>query len=358
MVAASELPWRILSRRLGADLCYSPMINSNAFTLAHRAGGKNAKAKALRWFNTETNEEGQGSDQMLIVQVAGHDPETLLEAARHVEDYCLGIDLNLGCPQGIAKRGRYGSWLQEDWPLIFSLINTLHINLKIPVTAKMRVFPDVERTIAYAQMLEHAGAQIITVHGRTREQKGHKSGLADWKKIKAVKEAVKIPVFANGNVLYTEDVDEALELTGADGVMSAEGNLYTPSVFASKELRESIEGAGDLFPHGPSGSHPRTEWAQFPLATTIANEYLDEVVRCKTLTDNTAVKSHLFKICRTAVERHTDVRNMIGRAGLRWTDEADAEKAGDVGKQARERVVKPYREAIQLLDDKLKVSKL
>ncbi len=114
----------------------------------------------------------------------------------------------------------------EDWPLIFNLINILHLNLKIPVTAKMRVYESVEKTIAYAQLLERAGAQIITVHGRTRAMKGHHTGLADWEKIKAVKKAVKVPVFANGNVLYPQDFYDALAATGADGIMSAEGNLY------------------------------------------------------------------------------------------------------------------------------------
>jgi tRNA-dihydrouridine synthase 1 len=95
-----------------------------------------------------------------------------------------------GCPQGIAKRGKYGSFLQDEWDLIYQLstsdwhppsflflryllpVNTLHTNLSIPVTAKFRIFPEVEKTIAYAQMMERAGASILTCHGRTREMKG------------------------------------------------------------------------------------------------------------------------------------------------------------------------------------------
>jgi tRNA-dihydrouridine synthase 1 len=173
-------------------------------------------------------------DRPLTVQFCSNDPSDLLAAAKHVAPFCDAVDLNLGCPQGIAKRGKYGAFLQEDWALIARMIRTLHEELSVPITAKMRVLETREKTLEYAKTILDAGASIITVHGRRREQKGHNTGLADWTMIRYLRDNLPedTVIFANGNILQHEDIQACLDATGADGVMSAEANLYDPTIFA------------------------------------------------------------------------------------------------------------------------------
>ncbi|PVH99663.1 FMN-linked oxidoreductase [Periconia macrospinosa] len=268
MVEQSEFAWRMLTRSFLSPskqsdlLSYTPMFHSKMFSEmpkyrdSHFQPLKSAIPSPVDPFHisqlpaSELYLDGNPAfDRPLTVQFCSNDPEDLLNAAKHVAPFCDAVDLNLGCPQGIAKRGNYGAFLQEDWGLISSMIKRLDKELDVPVTAKMRVLETREKTLEYAKMILNAGASILTVHGRRREQKGHNTGLADWTMIRYLRENLpaETVLFANGNILQHEDIEKCLTETGADGVMSAEGNLYDPTIFAvpppvGKEGREYWRG--------------------------------------------------------------------------------------------------------------------
>lgn len=129
----------------------------------------------------------------------------------------------------------------DNLPLIKSLVQKLSQNLVVPVSCKIRIFPNIQDTLAYARMLEEAGCSLLAVHGRTRDEKDGKKFRADWDAIKAVKDSVRIPVLANGNIRHMEDVQDCLHYTGADGVLSAESLLENPALFAGYWTPKSRE---------------------------------------------------------------------------------------------------------------------
>ncbi|CAN6482348.1 unnamed protein product [Victoria cruziana] len=224
MVDNSELPFRMLCRKYGAQAAYTPMLHSRIFT-------ENEKYRKVEFTTCQ-------EDRPLFVQFCANDPDILLEAARHVEHDCDYVDINLGCPQRIARRGNYGAFLMDNLSLVKTLVQKLSSNLDVPVSCKIRIFPRLEDTLAYAKMLEEAGCSLLAVHGRTRDQKDGKKVRADWDAIKVVKTAIHIPVLANGNVRHLDDVNTCLELTGVDGVLSAEAVLENPALFAGYRTAE------------------------------------------------------------------------------------------------------------------------
>lgn len=286
MVEASELPFRMLCRRYGATLAYTPMFHSRSFSESAEYRRKEFSTCA--------------DDRPLFVQFCGHDPDTVLAAARLVEDECDAVDINLGCPQGIARRGFYGSFLMEHWDIIHTTLHTLHVELKVPVTAKMRIFEEKELTLAYAEMIRDAGAQVVCVHGRLREQKGQQTGLANLEMIRLIREHIgtTVPVIENGNILTFADIEPNLQATGCLAVMSAEALLWDPRLFSNP---------ADPVLTGRSFHCVKSIRLS---AIQTALQYL-ECVRDYPV-DLGFAKGHLFKILYHSYEVHPSMRNALG----------------------------------------------
>ncbi|CAE7277969.1 Dus1l [Symbiodinium pilosum] len=224
MVGGSELPFRMMTRRFGAQLCYTPMIYSGPFS-------KDADYRAAPQNGFQTCPE----DRPLVAHFCGNDPEVLLAASRHIADRVDAIDLNLGCPQRVAHAEHFGAYLLEkkDRGLVCSIVKRLSEALPIPVFCKIRLLDELEETLELVRQLEASGASLIAVHARYRGTPTHRrDGPAHLEQVRAIKRVVRVPILANGNIKSWADVAANLELTQADGVMSAEGMLDDPCLFS------------------------------------------------------------------------------------------------------------------------------
>lgn len=215
MSGVSDLPFRRLVKRLGAGLVVSEMIASQAMIRANRKTLKMASNCAEEF--------------PMSVQLAGCDPEVMAEAAKLNEDRGAAIiDINMGCPVKKVVNGQAGSALMREEDKAVRIMEATVKAVNLPVTLKMRTgWDDNSRNAPrLAKMAQDVGIKMITVHGRTRCQ--FYNGHADWDFIQRVKQAVDLPVIANGDVTSLDNVSEILEKSGADGVMIGRGSYGKP----------------------------------------------------------------------------------------------------------------------------------
>jgi tRNA-dihydrouridine synthase B len=228
MAGVTDLPFRRLCRRMGAAIAASEMVTSD-----------------LRlWSTAKTRHRLDHRDEPepRVVQIAGYDPAMMADAARmNVELGAQVIDINFGCPAKKVCNRAAGSALMRDEGLVARILHAVVAAAGVPVTLKTRTGwnPDNRNAVAIARIAEGAGIAALAVHGRTRED--FFAGDAEYETVAAVKRAVGIPVFVNGDIDSAAKALSALEQSGADGVMVGRAAQGRPWIF--RELRAGLAGS-------------------------------------------------------------------------------------------------------------------
>ncbi|KAI9265169.1 hypothetical protein BDA99DRAFT_507944 [Phascolomyces articulosus] len=235
MVRVGTLPFRLTALQYGADLVWTEELvdkrvigsvrkyNCATQTIEYWKGDKLT-------FSTHENEKGR-----VIFQLGTADPDLALQAALTVKQDVAGIDVNCGCPKKFSIQGGMGAALLSNPDQLKKILTNLVQNVGLPVTCKIRLMEEKEKTIELVKMIESTGVKAITIHCRTKEQRS--STPAKWEEFKEIAQEVKnIPVAINGDVYSWQDISRVKELTSANSVMIARGAQYNPSAFRKEGM--------------------------------------------------------------------------------------------------------------------------
>ncbi len=242
MAGVTDAPFRAICRRLGAEYTVSEMLSAKALCFEQKA----RKSTPIR---TATLAAISENDAPMAIQLFGSDPAFMAEAAALIESgnyrgkaegpAPAAIDINMGCPVPKVVSNGEGSALMKDPARAAAIVSAVRKAISLPLTVKIRAGWDEhsKNAVEFAKMMEAAGADLVTVHGRTRQQ--FYAPQSDNGIIAAVKRAVKIPVVGNGDLFTAADVRHMLLETECDGVMVARGALGNPFLFS--EIRAMLE---------------------------------------------------------------------------------------------------------------------
>ncbi|KAJ2726448.1 tRNA-dihydrouridine synthase 2 [Coemansia sp. Benny D115] len=245
MVRLGTLPMRLLCLEYGADLVWtSEIIDKSIIGTERTVDDKTGVISYMKGdreiFTTHPSEKDK-----MVFQMGSANPESALEAAKRVEQDVSGIDLNCGCPKKFSVGGGMGAALMSDPDKLCAILDILVKNLSVPVTCKIRVFDDVEKTLELVRRIAATGISALTVHCRTKTMRPNEKAM--WGRLRAIVDEVgDLPVVLNGDITKYAHKEHGCKVTGATSVMTARGAGANPSIFRSEGMLPPLEAAVEL----------------------------------------------------------------------------------------------------------------
>jgi len=222
MADMTDSPFCMTIKELASPVIFREMVSSEALVR------DNDKTLKMAEFDEK--------ERPIVQQIFGADPKVMAEAAKIIEETYApdGIDINMGCPVYKITSNFNGAALMKDPELASKIVKSVKVAVSVPVSVKIRAgWDDPNECMEFVKVIEAAGADLITIHGRTKKQAY--SGKSDWEIIGRARECVSVPVLANGDIFTPESVTQVLEITGCAGVMIARGALGNPWIFSRIE---------------------------------------------------------------------------------------------------------------------------